>query len=154
MAEQQSADSPFASRFGGGFISASQYLAENMCDRQARSKGVTLKHHFWKTDEIWKRAFLLQVRHAAGLLRVYSVEAIVNALKKPGGKRVYSLGARWLDPLVKEEQQKLDLQKAAVEREREKEKEVAPEVVIGKTGPRPVFKSKETALDKLRALDG
>lgn len=148
--------SNFKSRFAPGeYVSAAQYLAENMCDRKARSKGTALPARFWKVDgSIWKREFLQQVRHANALLKAYSVEAIIRALRTKEGKRIYSFGATWLDPIIKAEQEALDRQKAAAEATAAATPppltgdEVAP---VEK--PRPAFVPGASPLTKLRNLD-
>lgn len=151
MAESRSDKTPYESLYGAGWITPGQFLAESMCARKARSQKKTLPLKFWEL-EVWKREFALQARHVSGLLRLYSPEAIIRALRKPGGKNAYSFAAKWLDPLIAEEQRVIDSQKAKAAAEAVKE--VEPQVVVGKTGPRPEFKSKSTPLDKLRALDG
>ena len=141
------------SRFGGGFLADAQYLAENMCDRKARKQGTTLGFKFWdKSNPVWQREFLLQARHATSLLKLYSVEAIVRALRAPKGKTVYSLAAKWLDPLIKEEQIKLDVARSKQESRlsQQPEPDTSPMVI---EAPRPVFAPKESALSKLRRLD-
>lgn len=153
MADQRTEKSPYQSRFGGGWIAPAQYLAESMCDRKARSQGKVLPLKFWEQDT-WKREFLLQVRHVSGLLRLYSPDAIMRALRKPSAKRVYSFAAKWLDPLFQAEQKIIDTQKAVAEKEAITVVEAEPETPIEQTGPRPEFKRKSTTLDKLRALDG
>lgn len=150
MAENRSDKSPYQSLYGGGWLTPHQYLAESMCARKARSKKKTLPLNFWETDETWKREFLMQVRHVSGLLRLYSVEAIIKALRKPAGKKVYSFSAQWLDPIIAEEQRAIDLQKSMAIAP----KDVEPDIKVGQSGPRPEFKRKSTPLDKLRALDG
>ncbi len=151
MAENRTDNTPYESLYGGGWLTPNQFLAESMCARKARSKGQTLPPKFWEVNETWKREFLLQIRHVSGLLRLYSAESIIKALRTPGGRKVYSFVAKWLDPLIAEQQRIIELQQANVAIV----KDVEPQVIVGKTGPRPVFKKgTTTSLDKLRALDG
>lgn len=152
MPEQWSESCPYTSLYGGGYISASQYLAESMVARRARYNNITLPNKFWNIER-WKRVFLLEVRHASRLLTLYSVEAIIKALRTKEGKRVYSFGAKWLDPLIAEEQRLIDVANAAKSQESEV-KETEPTVVVGKTGPRPAFSPTKSKLDKLREFDG
>jgi hypothetical protein len=152
MPEQWSEDSPYSSLYGGGFISASQYLAESMVARRARSSNITLPQKFWNVER-WKRVFLMEVRHASRLLTLYSVEAIIKALRTKEGKRVYSFGAKWLDPLIAEEQRLMDVAKAAQSLQ-PAVKETEPTVVVGTNGPRPAFSPTKSKLNKLRDLDG
>lgn len=91
------------SRFGGGWISDGQYLAEGMCVRVALSKGKTLPLRFWEHAD-WKNFFLMQLRFANALLKEFAAEAIINALRSPEGKTAFSLRAKWLRPLLEREQ--------------------------------------------------
>ncbi len=152
MADTQSDKCPWESRFGGGFISNAQYLAETMCDRMARKEGRELQFHFWNLD-LWKRKFLLQVRAANSLLKVYDCFAIIRALKTTEGKRIYSLGAKWLVPIVKLKQEEIRLQKIAQEEFKPEPKEVEP-VETKIEPPRPSFPAKKrNTLSMLKDLE-
>lgn len=154
MAEKQSAACPFKSNFGGGWVTPAQYLAESMCFRIARKDKRTLPLRFWKT-EAWERPFLLQLRHANGLLKLYSAEAIIRALRTPEGKKVYSLGAQWLDPVIRVEQEKVDRQAAAREEEARKPTPAPTSAEPRKAEPpRKSYSARPTHLDRLRELDG
>lgn len=142
---------PWQSRFAGGFISNAQYLAECMCDRMARKDGRELPCKFWNLD-LWKRKFLLQVRAANSLLKVYDCSAIIKALKTNEGKRIYSLGAQWLVPIVKTEQEKIRLREIA-RKELQPAVEVAAPVETKNEPPRPSFPAKRTALSILKELE-
>jgi hypothetical protein len=88
-----------------GKITAYQKIAEIMCERQAAQKGRQLPTRFW-TVKPWDRAFKLQVNLAQGLLKLYSAAAVMRALQTDEGKRIYSLTAEWLDPLIQKEEAK------------------------------------------------
>ena len=103
--EQPSEIRPYRSRYGGGFLTAQQFLAEGMCARLARNKKFDLPDRFWNLPT-WKRTFLAQLRFANGLVKLYDPKAIVAALKRCPG--AYSLGAKWLDPYFQEEQLRLN----------------------------------------------
>lgn len=146
MPEQRSEKSCFASRFGGGWLAAGQYLAESMVDRMARKEGETLPLKFWELPR-WKRVFLLQLRSANELLKSYSVEAIIRALRTTEGKKVYSLGAPWLDGLIAGEQARLERQAEAL-------KSQPPEAPLPSglpEAPRPAF-VRPSILNRLRDL--
>lgn len=150
MAKECSEDSPYKSRFGGGFLSKGQWLAENMMARMARRDKTELPHKFWNQPR-WKRQFLNQLRLANSLLKLYDVEAIVRALNRREGKNIYSFSAPWLNDLIKNEQEKYvkeieSLKEVAANRE----SEVLPE----EEPVRPCFVQKPSLLDKLRQLDG
>lgn len=151
MAKQRSDKYPFRSRFDeDNWQSPQQYLAEAMCDRQARKRGDGLGLRFWQHDP-WKREFAMQAQHAASLLKIYDYQAVIRALRGPRGKTIYSLGAPFLDPLVKEEQARLDKERLSQERQAP-----PPPPPVAAEPPRPAFNSgnKRSILDKLRDLDG
>lgn len=114
MAEKQSEKSPLRSFFGGGWISYSQYLAEIMCARQAKTKGKDLPDKFWSMPE-YERTYLMQIRFANQLLKLYNGEVIVKVIRSSDGRSIYSLNAKWLDGLLKAEQNKFDRQKQVLE---------------------------------------
>jgi len=120
-----------------------------MVARKARKDKVDLPVKFWM-QERWKREFLLQVRHAAGLLRLYSVAAIVAALRTPKGKQAFSLKAPFLDPLIRVEQERVDRRAPPAPAEPTSPAppaELPPPVV----SPRPSFGQPTTStLSKLR----
>jgi len=145
--EQPTSGRPYKSRFGGGYISGVQYLAENMCARLARRDRVELHERFWKSAR-WEKEFRLQTVHAAKLLKDYSMEAIIAALQTTRGKQVYSLGLKSvLVPIIKDEQEKLDRKKAASEVK--VQVETPPPAA---EPPRPNFVGKQTLLGKLREI--
>ncbi len=113
-----------------------------MCDRIARKDGVTLKHRFWD-EKKWRQVFLGQLDLANRLLKQYSAEAIIRALRTPQGKKIYSFGAPFLPRLAETEQERLD----------KRSQEVPEAVKPAQEKPRPNFVEKPTTLSKLRDLD-
>ena len=105
----------FKSRYTDKLVGSAQYLAEIMIERQAKKQGLNLPNNFWNKDE-WKRNYMIQLRLAYSLLKLYCVEAILIALKTPQGKKIYSLGAKWLDSLYKIEQNKISNAKGKQEK--------------------------------------
>src|SRR5687768_11913796 len=121
MAKNRSENSKFESNYGGGHITAAQYLAELMCERIAKKNKKELGPRFWNTS-LWKRTFCSQVLAANHLLKLYNSKAIVAALKEVPW--AYSLRAEFLDPVIKDKQERMDRQAAlAVEKEKEREPE-------------------------------
>lgn len=155
MAQEQSAASPHKSRFGGGWLTPAQFLAEGMVARKARKEGTDLPLKFWEKER-WKRDFLLQLRHAHSLLKVYSHEAIVAALRTRKGSTVYSLGAQFiLDPLIRVEQERLDRRAAAADVKAQADPKPTPPPPVAEAPvaeqPRPAF-VRENTLSKLKGL--
>lgn len=149
MAAERSEKSPFESKYGGGWVTAAQYLAEGMVARQARTKGADVPHRFWNKPQ-WKRDFLVQLRHAASLLMLYDAEAIIRVLRA-GGKKAFTLSAPWLDPLFQVEHDRLLKER---ERRQSETVEQAPQTLPTKSEPpREAFTKQTSPLDKLRKLD-
>lgn len=102
MAKERTEKSKYLSGYGGGYISAHQLLAEQMCEKQAKKDGYKLQDKFWEEQE-WVKRFRLQAKHASKLLEDYSIEVILEAFKHWRLKNIYSLGARYaIDPICSE----------------------------------------------------
>lgn len=149
MAQNKSEKSPYQSRYGAGWITAAQWLAENMCARFARSQGEDLPNRFW-TSPYWEKKFKLQMKHANELLREFSAEEIVTALRHPDARRIYSLGLKSvIVPILKEIQKKNKIQEKL-----QVKTEVEPLIVSAEGAKlRPSFSYKKNFLQKLRELD-
>ena len=61
----------------------------------------------WNTDK-WQKKFKSQVTKAYTLLKKYSDKAIINALNSYKGKNIYSLRVKFLEPIIKKEQESID----------------------------------------------
>ena len=150
MADNRTEKSCYESRFGGGWITAAQYLAENMVARRARSEKTSLPPKFWEIDK-WKKDFLLQIRHANTLLADFCLDAILRTLRNSRCKNVYSLGLKSvIMPVLKDEQARIKTQMRKLE-----EMPVVEEVVLPAVAepPRPSFQSRNSMLSKLRGLE-
>lgn len=91
------------------FIRGDQYLAELMCERQALRDKVYLKPKFWN-EPAWTKEFRLQLKHAKYYLNLYSITAVLAALKHRKAAKLFSLGLKSvLEPLVVSEQARLDV---------------------------------------------
>jgi hypothetical protein len=134
------------SRYGATApLNENQYLAELMCERQAKKDRKDLPDRFWRLPA-YERAYALQCRQAAALLKLYPLETILAVLRT-SGKNAYSLGAKWLHPLFKAAHEARPQPKPQVEMKQE----VKPPI---DEVPRPTFSHGKSALDKLRGLDG
>lgn len=92
------------------YVSASQLLAERMCARQAKKAKQYLPPKFWN-DTTWKKPFLLQLKHANDLLKLYPIGVILEAFKDYRLNKVFSLGLKSvIAPVCDEIQKKLALQ--------------------------------------------
>lgn len=139
---------PYKSRFGAGYVTAAQFLAEGIIDRKARKGGVSLPARFWQLDK-YKREFALQVRHALGLLKIYPAEAIIAALRTKEGGNAWSLGARWLDAIIRSEAERLKARGATAAAPPPAQ---PPPQAAEPQAPRPAFVPKKSLADKLKGL--
>lgn len=152
MAETSNQHSNFSSKFGAGYITAAQYLAELICSRLANKEGKTLGQRFW-LQPFWKREFKKQILAANSLLKTYSAKAIIKVLTENPG--VWSLHAKWLDPRFQQAQQELE---AAIAVKAQNELVSPPKAVLPPSETakisetRPAFR-KESVLDKLKGLE-
>jgi hypothetical protein len=149
MAAKETEHSRYKSKFGGGFITAAQFLAEMMCERVEGRKGKHLRWKFWDLPA-WKKRYLAQVLQAQRLLKEYDASAIFRALRTREGKVVYSLSAKFLLPMIVAEQDKLDLQKAA---RAKMSPPPGPPPVETKWTPPPSFAEKKSIIYKLREVE-
>jgi hypothetical protein len=141
----------------GVLVRPEQWLAEYMCGRQARAKGVDLPRRFWSNPSyktVWEKELRRQVRAAATLLKLYRPQAVSAALRTKEGRKVLSLSAPWLDDLVKAEEQRLareaELRAAAAEARPPEPPPPAEKLPPGYT--RPPFVHKKSILSKLEGL--
>jgi hypothetical protein len=108
VAEKPSAKSPYASKYGAGYVPAAQYLTELICERIARRNDTSLPLKFWQVDN-WKKIYMTQLHFARQLLKLYEPKAIINALV--ACPSLYSFGARFFDEYIQVEQRKLSVVK-------------------------------------------
>lgn len=130
----------------GQACNAAQYIAEMVCLREAERMNVGRPAYaLWNTDK-WKKKFQSQVTKAYQLLKKYSDKAIINSLNSYKGKKIYSLRVKFLEPIINNEQNRLNkidkLRKPANEYED-----------LTNSQPRKQY-GKQSQLSFLRDLDG
>jgi hypothetical protein len=148
MAQNRSEASRYKSNYGGDYVSPAQFIAEVMCERLAKKEKTSLPMQFWNTPK-WKRTFMMQILAANGILKLYSPKAILSALRK--AYNVYSLRAGWLQPLIQEEQAKIDNEASKINDE---PLTPSPAQINTTEKPRESFTNQKSKLSKLRGLDG
>lgn len=134
----------YPSRYSNGKkVTAAQYIAELMCEKQAQKEKKELPQKFWE-HAAWKKPYKNQLYAAYGLLKIYDEKAIIKALKSKEAYGVYSLRAPSIDRLIKQEQEELKRQKnkPSVEIERKDTSSKPRRHIV-----------KETNLGRLRGLD-
>tara|TARA_A100001201_G_scaffold18458_2_gene20943 strand:+ start:10351 stop:10776 length:426 start_codon:yes stop_codon:yes gene_type:complete len=129
----------------GQECNAAQYIAEMVCLREAEKQRVGRPAYaLWNTDK-WQKKFKSQVTKAYGLLKKYSDKAIINALNSQRGKNIYSLRVKFLEPIIKKEQEAIDKLEAKEIKEVKYEDNTLQK-------PRKGF-GKKTLFSKLEGLD-
>ena len=138
-------ESYIVSNYTNKLISETQSLAEKICVKYAKLKGIELEYKFWE-DRKWGKRFVAQAKHATTLLKEFDYEIIVAALNDRECRNLESLGARsWLVPVCEEIKKKRDSAPIV-------EAPVLREVDVNEK-PRPSI-GKKTLFSKLRDLDG
>lgn len=100
MANQRSEKSPYPSIYSPGkYISINQFLGELVSQRAAFKDNKELPQKFWELKK-WRQYLVFQIKLASNLLKEYSPEVIIKALRDPKGRSIYSLGAPHLKALL------------------------------------------------------
>lgn len=62
------------------WVAPSQYIAELVCESDAKTRGTVLPYEFWNHSD-WSKVFRYQVTLAAKLLKKYSARQLIAAIK-------------------------------------------------------------------------
>lgn len=104
MVKERSESCCYQSNFGGGFVTAPQYLIECLCFLVARKDKIQLVNRFW-TQPRWAKHFRWQVKPVNELLKIYSSEVILDALRDRRCWNIASFGNKSkLLPIIQEKQ--------------------------------------------------
>ncbi len=142
--ENQTEKSRYPSKYSPGkFVTAAQYIAEFICEKKAVINKQPLKERFW-TDPTWAKFYKQQILAANGLLKIYTQEAILAALKTRQAYRIFSLRAPHLDAIIEAEQRKIDLIK-----EQKKDSETVDRTVVSQIRENTTEKSLSTKLREI-----
>lgn len=108
MAKNRTDKSRYPSNYGGGWVSAAQYVTECLCVLIAKQEKKELQDKFWN-KEPWNKIFRRQVPLAIKLLEEYHPEVVLSVLRDKKCRKIRSFGARYiLDSLLKEKQREYD----------------------------------------------
>lgn len=95
MANQQ-----YISKYSNGKnVSAAQFITEIICEHKAKIQGGDLHYRFWLSAK-WEKFYKGQIGQANKLLKSYAAAAIIEALKSTQGRKIYSLRAQHLLPII------------------------------------------------------
>jgi hypothetical protein len=87
-------------------VSSAQYITELICENKAKKEKTDLHYRFWVSKK-WERYYKDQIASAHRLLKKYSVNSVIAALRSEEGQKVYSLRAPFLVPIIEEKEQEL-----------------------------------------------
>lgn len=120
----------YPSPIDGRLLSPQQYLTEIACKRKAEKEGTKLPSGFWQLFE-WKKFYSLQMIAANSLLKIYSIEIIINALNSKECSWMYSLSMKSL-------RENCEKQKIIADRQKElKQQQPKQEIVTKDTNIKP-----------------
>lgn len=80
MAKTRTEKSKFRSDFGDRWISASQFVAEKMCQRKVKNEGRSLPPDFWLLPQ-WKSQYINLVTAASALIKEFGELPVLKALE-------------------------------------------------------------------------
>lgn len=90
----------YPSKYSNGkSVSAAQYITEVICENKAKQSKEDLHYRFWLSKK-WSMYYRNQIASANKLLEKHSPEAIVKALRSDEAKKIYSLRAPHLGPII------------------------------------------------------
>lgn len=100
----------FPSKYSNGkFVSAAQFITEMICENKAFKDKKDLHYRFW-TNKEWAGFYRSQIATSHKLLKKYDAMAIIKALKHDHARRIYSLRAPHLIPIIEQQQHILNQQ--------------------------------------------
>lgn len=124
-------------------------IAQLICPRLLKQKGfASLPEKFW-ADKRFAREYKLQLIKSRSLLKMYSPQAIINALKSKEGLRIWSLTAPWLDGIIAAEEKRLQILAEKINMGTPHTPSSNAEKLPDDDGPRPAFNPKKSVFDKL-----
>lgn len=102
MSKKRTEKSKYPSRYSPqGWVSASQYITELICEKKAQREKKELPIKFWEIKE-WRSYFKYQITLANKLIKEFGEEAVIAALKDSRCWSTYSLRAPRLREVAEE----------------------------------------------------
>ena len=100
----------YPSKYSNGkTVSAAQYITEIICENKARLNKEDLHYKFWVSPK-WAKYYRDQIASANKLLKQFTPESIVAALNSTEAKKIYTLRAPHLIPIIEHKQKVLESQ--------------------------------------------
>lgn len=100
LSQETMTDQLYISKYSNGKkVSAAQYITELICEHKANKENKDLHYRFWTTP-YWSKFYRDQIATAIKLLKSYSSEDLIGALRDPRSQKIYSLRAPFLKPII------------------------------------------------------
>jgi hypothetical protein len=114
----------YISKYSNGkLVSPAQYITEIICEQKAKIDKEDLHYKFWLSKK-WNLFYRNQIASANKLLKKYSAKAIINALLSDHGKKIFSLRAPHLIPIIDYEEAALKSQNSSLSKHIERKENV------------------------------
>jgi hypothetical protein len=92
--KRQTSLSRYKSPSTGDFCTFAQYVAEIICQRQAKHEKIgTLPYKFWNKGK-WKSIYIRQIGLANKLIKEFGEDSVMKFINSKEGVKTISLGAR------------------------------------------------------------
>ena len=94
MSKQRTDVSKYKSPSTGEYCTEPQYVAEVLCQRQAKKEKVgTLAYKFWNSGK-WKNIYIRQISSANKLIKEFGDGVLIKFINSKEGRDIFSLGMR------------------------------------------------------------
>lgn len=94
----------YISKYSNGkYVTEAQYITELICENKAKQEKKDLHFRFWLSKE-WSIYYRNQIATANKLVKKYSPQAIIRALKTTQASKIYSLRAPHLISIIEQEE--------------------------------------------------
>jgi hypothetical protein len=97
----------YQSKYCDKQVTAAQYLAESMCEREARDKKIILPQKFWE-DKKWAKAFRRHITQVNKLLKEFPDQAIISAFHSKKAEDVFSFANKKFFWIVREHAKRME----------------------------------------------
>ena len=110
MSKQRTNVSKFRSPSTGDFCTEAQYVAEILCQRQAKKEKVgNLAYKFWNQGK-WKKIYIRQISLSTKLIKEFGEGVLIRFINSREGSDIFSLGMKNIKNKIENFKKSLDKQ--------------------------------------------
>ena len=110
MSKQRTNVSKFRSPSTGDFCTEAQYVAEILCQRQAKKEKVgNLAYKFWNQGK-WKKIYIRQISLSNKLIKEFGEGVLIRFINSREGSDIFSLGMKTIKNKIENFKKSLDKQ--------------------------------------------